>query len=180
MYVLIFLICLIFVSFAYKFIYRCYYPIKYKEFVDKASRIYDVEKSLIYAIIKCESNFNKNANSCAGAVGLMQITPDTFDWLKFYSKEDKESVEMLNDPEINIMYGTLFISILKNKYSDMGVVLSAYNAGIKQVNRWLRDDKNSLDRRSLNYIPYKETREYVRRVKIAEKNYKRIYISGEM
>ena len=70
--------------------------------------------------------------------------------------------------------------VFQNKYSDMGVVLSAYNAGIKTVNRWLRDDKNSLDRRSLNYIPYKETREYVRRVKIAEKNYKRIYISGEM
>ena len=71
---------------------KSFYPIKYKTEVEEASNNYGIEKELIYAIIKCESGFDKEAHSHANAIGLMQITPDTFKWLQLYTREKGLSV----------------------------------------------------------------------------------------
>lgn len=165
-------------SWTYKYIMQILYPLKYEEIISKVSSKYEVEKELIYAIIKCESGFDEKAHSRANAHGLMQITPETFEWLKTcYTHDTKVSTQDLKKPEVNIIYGTLLISILNKKYSCEQEVLSAYNAGMTTVERWLSDEKTSSNGKDLDHIPYKETRDYVERVKKAKKIYKKLYFN---
>jgi soluble lytic murein transglycosylase len=152
-----------------------FYPVKYEETVLEASATYGVEKELIYAIIKCESGFDEHAHSHAGAVGLMQIMPETFRWLQTCDSDLKLNEKDLENPETNIKCGTLLISMLRKKYGDEDIVLSSYNAGISVVRRWLNDKSVSADGVHLHNIPYKETKDYVSRVKIAKKFYKELY-----
>lgn len=160
-----------------KILMKAFYPVKYEDVITKASKTYNVEKELIYAIIKCESDFDQNAHSHADAIGLMQITPDTFNWLRMNLHEKCVSSDMLKDPETNIMYGTLLISLLRRKYHNDDIVLCAYNAGETPVKRWLLDKKISSDGFNLQNIPYKETRNYVKKVKFAKKIYKKLYFN---
>ncbi len=166
-------------SFVYKSAFRFFYPLKYECIISKASNDYNVEKELILAIIKCESGFDTNAHSKANAHGLMQITPETFDWLKMcFTHDENLSISKLDSPEINISYGTLFISILMKKYKNEDTALSAYNAGMTTVDRWLSGKEYSKDGFKLEYIPYKETRNYVKRVKEAKNIYKKLYFKN--
>lgn len=155
------------------------YPLKYENIVEKASQKYNIEKPLIYAIIKCESDFDKKAESSAGALGLMQVTPDTFNWLEKYTHIHYKSKEDMFNPENNIECGTLFMSVLLKKYKNLDVSLSAYNAGIKTVDNWLKDRKLSPDGKTLENIPYSETKAYVEKVNFAYKIYKFIYFKGK-
>lgn len=150
------------------------YPIAYQEYVSAAAEKYDVEPALIYAVIKTESDFNPIAQSRAGALGLMQIMPNTFDWLK--SKTDEEiDVSALEDPEINIRYGTFLLSILLERYQIEGVAICAYNAGIGTVDRWLSDSELSEDQQSLLRVPYPETDQYLERVLESRGMYRSLY-----
>lgn len=162
----------------YKKILKCMYPIKYEEYVSEASAKYKVKKSLIYAVIKCESNFDENAHSHANAQGLMQITEETFEWLNLYEKE-KYDPELIKNPRINILRGTLLISVLMKMYSDINSSLCAYNAGVATVDRWLSDKNISKDGKHLSRIPYHETDVYLKKVKHAEKMYNKIYFQEE-
>ncbi len=153
------------------------FPLKYEPIVNEASATYNVEKETIYAIIKCESGFDSDAHSHADAQGLMQITPDTFKWLLLHTKEKNADIKRLKNPYVNIMYGTLLISLLREKYGDEEVSLSAYNAGETVVKRWLDDKNVSKDGKTLDDIPYKETRKYVKRVQWTKKIYKMLYFS---
>lgn len=148
---------------------------KYEEIISRESSKYGLKKELIFGIIKCESGFDEKARSHADARGLMQITPETFEWLKKCYTHEELDISELENPEVNISYGTLFISILTKKYRNEEVILSAYNAGMTTIDRWLSNEEISYDGLSLNRIPYKETRNYVKRVKVAKKNYKRLY-----
>lgn len=175
---LIFFVCVFGAVWCTKKVLRLIYPLKYTSEVEVASSSYGVEKELIYAIIKCESGFDEDAKSHAGACGLMQITPETFEWLKKQPKNSPKIVENpdLRDPMTNVMYGTLLVSVLRNKYGEDTKVLSAYNAGMTAVDRWLGGDKESLSSGDeLDYIAYPETKEYVRRVLRAKKIYKKLY-----
>ncbi len=160
-----------------KILMKIFYPLKYSNIVESNCLEYGVEKELIYAIIKCESGFDKNARSHAGAIGLMQITEDTFKWLQTTTHEDL-GAEQLKDPSINVKYGVMFISILKKKYVHDELVLSAYNAGETTVKRWLKDRSVSPDGKMLDKIPYKETCDYVKKVKSAKKIYKKLYFNN--
>ena len=154
------------------------YPIKYEEYVNEASAKYKVKKSLIYAVIKCESNFDESAHSYANAQGLMQITEETFEWLNLYEKEKYDS-SLIKNPRINILRGTLLISVLKKMYSNSDSCLCAYNAGVSTVDRWLSDKNLSPDGKHLIKIPYSETEIYLKNVKHTEKMYNKIYFEQE-
>lgn len=160
-----------------KYIMKKVYPIKYKEYVDEMSEKYNVEKPLIYAVIKAESNFTPDAESKAGAKGLMQIMPKTFLWLQKYTDDEYMDESYLNDPRINIDYGTRLLSILLKKYALDRVAICAYNAGMGIVDRWLETEEYSYDGESLSYIPYPETRFYVYEVIANRKAYKNLYFS---
>lgn len=156
------------------------YPVKYDCFIEKFSKQYDVEKTLVCAVIKVESNFDENAKSCADAIGLMQITNETFRWLlRIENKNSKYIINLeekdLLDPKINVKYGTFFLSYLLNKYKDEKTALAAYNAGIGKVNDWLTKKEYSEDKKTLSKIPFKETEDYVEKVFKAEEMYKNLY-----
>ena len=160
----------------YRHYMRCAYPMAYTEQVDQWSDEYALDASLVYAVIRTESGFDPNAVSHAGAMGLMQMTKDTFEWVQWRDKTDNPlPKEKLFDPEISIRYGCLMLHLLKEQYDNMETALAAYNGGMGNVSSWLKDPAYSDDGKTLRNIPYKETREYVRKVLEAQKMYRELY-----
>ena len=156
------------------------HPMKYDSYVEAYSKEYGVDKSLIYAVIKTESGFDPNAVSSVGARGLMQITEETFDWLLYREKTVTGSAPPLIyddmfDPETNIKYGVMLLAYLEGEYTDPQIFLSAYHAGVGNVNAWLANPKYSDDGETLNYIPEPTTEYYVKKVTDAEYTYKKLY-----
>lgn len=162
------------VTAGYKMYYSKAYPIKYEESVRISSRRHAVEPALIYAMIKTESGFRNGAKSRVGARGLMQLMPQTFTWLQ-ESKHELLSEDSINDPQINIEYGVYYISMLLQKYADEKTAICAYNAGPSTVDRWLNDKECSRDGKSLQNVPFDETRNYVNKVMKYRKIYRDLY-----
>ena len=144
-----------------------------KPIVDKYAEQYNVPSYLILAIIEVESEFDPAATSSAGACGLMQMTPKTFAWLT--SSEhlgENLTPDELFDPEVSIRYGTYYLKYLFTRFHNWDTVLAAYNGGEGNVAKWLADDEYSNGDGTLKYIPFKETRNYVKKVNQAIDNYK--------
>ncbi|MCD8026178.1 MAG: lytic transglycosylase domain-containing protein [Clostridiales bacterium] len=153
------------------------YPQKYSEYVEKAAEDYNLEQSLIYAVIRTESNFNPDAESSAGACGIMQIMPSSFEWLQTKRGEEGQYTEEdLFDPEICIDYGAYFLKYLYDYYGDERSAVAAYNAGFV-VSDWLEDSRYSSDGETLIEIPYSETSDYVDKVESAKEMYIKLYYS---
>lgn len=147
------------------------HPNDYDEYVYKYSAEYDLPPNLVFGVIKTESNFNPDAGSSAGALGLMQLMPETFEWLQTYKYgEATLPTESLYDPETNIKYGCLFLRFLLDRYAVEETAVAAYNAGFGAVDGWLENSEYSDDGMHLKYIPYPETAAYVQKVEWA-KNY---------
>ena len=150
------------------------YPEKYSEYVEKYSKEFDVEKELIYAMIKAESNFKAEATSNKEALGLMQILEST---AKEVAKELELEItkeEILN-PETNIAIGTKYISNLIKKYGNIELAIASYNAGIGNVDSWLEKGTIKEDGTDIENIPFKETNNYVRKVLKNCEIYKELY-----
>ena len=151
-------------------------PAEYASFVTEYAEKYRVPENLIYAVIKTESKFDSSAESSVGAVGLMQMMPDTFSWLTNDRLGDRFSAGMLYDPETNIKYGVYYLSWLYDRYADWDKALAAYNAGPGNVDEWLKDHEiTDLESGKLQNIPFKETREYVKKVNKALEKYESLY-----
>ncbi len=157
------------------------YPLLYSEFVEKYSNMYGVPREIIYAIIKTESDFNPNAVSSIGAIGLMQLMPATFEWV--CDKEDIEySAENIKDPEINIRCGVYYLAYCYSEFEIWETAYAAYNAGCNRVKQWVLDEEMS-ENGHLTKIPYKETDGYVKKVSAARIKYAKILnenVSGEV
>lgn len=150
------------------------YPEAYADSVNKYSIKYGLDRNLVFAVIKTESNFVRDAHS-GKARGLMQLTDDTAEWVCKKLDINKEVIN-LNSPDDNIKMGCFYLKYLIERYNgDIDVALAAYNAGPANVDRWLLDKKYSEDGKKLKSIPYKETREYVLKVNKQWKKYKEIY-----
>lgn len=156
-----------------KFEYRSY-PCGFEEIVAKYSEKFGVPAGIVYSIIKVESDFQSNAVSHANAVGLMQITSDTCDWIAMKLGE-KSEFALMYDPETNIRYGTYLISYLKLEYGNWDTAFAAYNAGYGRVNNWLKDERYSDGNGVLKDIPIDETRAYVEKINETREIYKRLY-----
>lgn len=157
-------------------VYGWFYPLSYSQEVERYSKEFGVDEDLVYAVMKTESGFREDVESYAGAVGLMQLMPETFEWLQ----EDLDgeviyTAESLKTPEVNIRYGTYFLSYLLDVYGDEGTACAAYNAGMTTVEEWLDDSRYSKDGKTLSEIPYNETADYVRKVRETKEMYERIY-----
>lgn len=123
------------------------YPINYSEYVEKYATQYGVDKFLIYAIIKGESNFNPKSESSVGAYGLMQIMEETAKETAENVKYNFENKDCLYEPEINIMLGTKYFSELSKRYdNNIHLALIAYNAGIGNVSNWIKEGTIREDR----------------------------------
>ncbi|MDD2362290.1 MAG: lytic transglycosylase domain-containing protein [Oscillospiraceae bacterium] len=162
--------------FGYVKFMKAAYPMEYNDYVTAYAEKYYFEPSLIYAIIHTESGFRPNAVSSANAMGLMQIKKDTFEWAQSRSPEKEElTTKELFNPEINIHYGVLTLSLLRGEFDDTPTFLAAYNAGIGSVWRWLKNPDCSDDGMMLKYIPYEETRNYIIKVQKAKSMYEKLY-----
>ena len=151
------------------------YPLEYTEYVERYAEQYGIPESLIYAIIRTESSFDSGAVSSAGAVGLMQMLPETFRWLTDEILFDHLESGMLYDPETNIKYGTYLLSRYYDRYGDWELTLAAYNGGPGNVDKWLEDPEYADGEGGLKKIPFKETRNYVKKVNNARDTYERLY-----
>ncbi len=152
------------------------YPMNYSDYVTKYASEYGVPEHVVYAVIKTESDFQSGAVSDAGAVGLMQLMPDTFNWLYTLTRENHDT-GMLYDPETNIKYGTYYLSYLYLTYGDWDTVFAAYNAGMGNVDSWLGEKKNEDGAKKLQEIPFEETRKHIEKVRKADEVYVRLYYS---
>lgn len=154
------------------------YPTTHEEIVTLYSEEYDVPKHLVFSVIKTESGFDPDARSSAGAVGLMQIMPSTFEWLT--SREhlgENLPLTKLTDPEVNIRYGTYYLRYLYEKFGNWDTALAAYNGGEGNVTEWLEDPEYSDGKGNLTYIPFEETRNYVKKVNDAMAQYEKLELS---
>lgn len=159
-------------------ILKIIYPKEYSEYVEKYSAEYNVDSNLVYAVIKAESNFDVNANSNKGAKGLMQLMEET---AKDINKKLENSINeseisnKLNEPEYNINLGTKYLSILIEKYGNIEIALTAYNAGIGTVDTWIENGTLNKDGSNIEKIPYNETNNYVRKIVRDYKLYNQLY-----
>lgn len=164
------------VSVVWKTVEKLIYPQKYSNYVEEYSEKFNVDKMLVYAIIKTESSFNSDAVSEVGAVGLMQIMPETFDWLQTkLPPKQKLGSDALFDPETNIRYGVFFLSLLQEEFDDTELTIAAYHAGRGRVNEWLDDSSISPDGVSIGEFPSRTTAHYVDKVTKNIEKYKKIY-----
>lgn len=174
--ILLFALFIISIIFSYKKIERTIYPIKYSEYVTEYAEKYYLEPSLVYAVIKCESSFKQDAVSHKGALGLMQITPNTYKWL--ISKIDNSltaNVDDLFNEETNIKFGCYLLSLHLNEFENIDTALAAYHAGRGKVNEWLNNNEYSKDGITLETIPYNDTNSYVNKVINVQQKYQKIY-----
>lgn len=142
---------------------RQLYPRNYEEIVGSEAANFSLDENLVYALIKAESKFDEDAVSHAGAVGLMQLTPETFRWINEKQGISEDSTNIY-DPEDNVFAGCALLRLLLDHYGSLETALSAYNAGMGNVSSWLQNEQYSSDGSTLHTIPFPETRAYTKRV----------------
>ena len=153
------------------------YPTDYSEYVEAAAAEYNLEPALIFAVIRTESSFNPEAISEAGAYGIMQVMPSSFEWLQEKrGTEGQYSTEDLLDPAVCIDYGSYLLRYFYDYYGNERCAVAAYNAGFV-VSDWLSDSRYSSDGETLEAIPYPETDSYVDKVESAKEMYIKLYYS---
>lgn len=174
----LFIFIILFGSFLYesKVVHKFIYPQKYSEYVEKYSKEFNLDKNIVYSVIKVESKFNCDAVSKRDAKGLMQIRDITRDW----AAEEMGLKEVdIFDPETNIKIGCWYLSKLYSEFGDLDLVIAAYNGGSGNVRKWLDNEKYSKDGENLHSIPFDQTSNYVEKVNRYYKEYKDIYGDGE-
>jgi len=173
----IFLLIAIFFTFGlagYKLFLSATHPIKYENLIIETSHKYNLDPKIIASLINVESSYNANAKSNKNALGLMQIKLETANYIAALNNEDSPTENHLYSPEINIKFGCMYLQYLNKKFKDIYTSLAAYNAGETRVRNWLNSNYSN-DGISLNFIPYKETENYIKKIKNNLKFYSKIY-----
>ena len=154
--------------------YRGAYPLGYREEVESWAAENRLDPALVYAVIRTESGFDPEAVSAVGARGLMQLTPDTYEWV-CYRLGEEAGEEGLTDPEENIRCGCANLRLLLGQFGEEKTALAAYHAGWGSVSRWLQSEKYSRDGSSLDSIPFPDTESYVSKVMATREIYRKLY-----
>ena len=157
------------------------HPQSYSELIAKYAEEYNIPEEVIYAVIKTESDFDPKAESHKGAIGLMQMTAPTFEWLTGDEHLGEHlPTSSLTDPEVSIRYGTYYLRYLYRKFDyNWNTTFAAYNAGEGNVAKWLQNREYSDTEGNLTSIPFPETEKYVERVNEAIVTYRRLYDTAE-
>ena len=154
------------------------YPLEYEDTIVKYANEYNLDPYFVAAVINTESGFDAEASSNRGAMGLMQVMPETGEWIAGKLGIDNFSSDMLLDPETNIRMGCWYLDFLGERFSGEEVIMAAYNAGHGKVQQWLEDPQYSSDGKTLDNIPFEETDNYVKKVTKAYEEYKKHYELG--
>ena len=149
------------------------YPLNYMDSVEKYAEEFGVDKYLILAVIKTESGFDPNAKSDADAIGLTQITEETFAWIKLKLCPKENLVfEDLYNPDTAIRFGTYYIAKNLERYNgDISTAAAAYHSGWGTVDKLLAENGGEY----LTEFPYTQMNNYVFKINKAYTAYTQLY-----
>ena len=151
------------------------YPYPHQEIIRQYAEKYQVEAPLVAGVIMSESKFQNEVHSHRGAIGLMQLMPETAEWIS-EQLEISYDKEKLHEPEMNIRLGTWYLASLKQEFKGNEVLmLAAYNAGRGNVRSWMEEYGWDTSFTDIREIPFAETREYVQNVLKNKEHYKLLY-----
>jgi soluble lytic murein transglycosylase len=154
-------------------------PLRHEDIIRQQAREKGLDPALVAAVIYAESHFRDGQTSPAGALGLMQLTPETARYIARKSGGTAFVVGDLATPQVNIAYGTYYLRYLLRRYEgNEAFALAAYNAGEGNVDRWIASARAHDRGLTIDAIPYAETRAYVTRVRDAKRDYARNYASS--
>jgi soluble lytic murein transglycosylase len=152
------------------------YPLEHTGAIRAGADRYDLDPALVAAVVYAESRFDERARSPRGAVGLMQILPDTAHQIADESGGVTFTTGDLEDPRINVRYGSYYLRQALDAYDgDVRAAVASYNAGMGAVDEWLAQAREQGRRLRLDDIPYPETKAYVEKVLEARRVYREEY-----
>jgi soluble lytic murein transglycosylase len=152
------------------------YPLEHVGAIRAGAARYDLDPALVAAVIYAESKFDEHALSSQGAVGLMQILPETAEQIADESGGVTFTTEDLEDPRINVRYGSYYLRQALDTYEgDLRAAVASYNAGMGAVSEWVAAARAEGHKLRLSDIPYPETRAYVEKVLEARRVYREEY-----
>lgn len=144
---------------------RLVYMWDYQQDIVTYSEKNKIDPFLVAAIIKNESNFNHKAVSQVGAIGLMQIMPETGEWIAKQMGLPNYTNESLYETEMNIRMGCWYVGELDAEFKhNLALIMIAYNAGRGQTKAWMQENGWDYNFNDPSKIPYPDTREYVQKV----------------
>lgn len=159
-----------------RWLWRPFYPIRYRAELVRESRRNGLDPYLVAAIVRTESGWRPSAVSTRGAIGLMQIMPETGRWVARQLGLEGFTEQWLFDPEMNLRIGCWYLAELKREFNDdQVIVLAAYNAGRGNVRQWLNSQRWDGQPENVGAIPFQETRTFVARVLAARTRFLWIY-----
>lgn len=175
--ILCLLIVLLVIAAGFRYVVKeKFFPYKYAEYVEQYGKEYNLDPFFILAVIKTESKFDDNAHSHKNAVGLMQITVETGEWAAKEMGYTTFSKQDLYDEKYNIRMGCWYLKYLSDMFNgNRDLIVAAYNAGPTNVQNWLNDKQYSKDGKTLDYIPFGETKKYVDKVNTYYNVYEYLY-----
>ena len=156
---------------------RLLYPRKYEQLVEKWAAAYELDPLLVYAFIRTESGFDPQATSTVDARGLMQMTEETFIWLRSKIAPDEGLLfANLYDPETSIRFGCYYLHLCMERYNgDVATAAAAYHSGWGTVDALLQMEEHSADGETLQGFPYNQMNHYVKKITFCYAEYQRIY-----
>jgi soluble lytic murein transglycosylase len=155
------------------------YPQYYWNCVIDYATLNNLDPYLVFALIREESRFKERAYSRVGARGLMQIMPGTGRWISRQLSMSYYKTRDLFVPRINIKMGTWYLSYLKHKHNNnLMLTLASYNGGFMNVMKWVKKFKTKDIDEFVELIPFRETKNYVKKVMKSFNIYKQIYDNG--
>lgn len=161
--------------FGYKYWIADTHPLQYTDYIEYYAEQNNIDKFLVYAVIKTESSFDPDAVSNVGARGLMQIMEETFDWIKYKLGDENTTYSDMFKPEENIRYGCYLLGYLYDEFGNIDATMAAYHAGRGKVNEWLADPQYSSDGVHLDEIPISDTAHYIDKINKAMDIYIELY-----
>jgi soluble lytic murein transglycosylase len=151
-------------------------PLKHEDIIRQQAREKDLDPALIAGVIYAESHFRDGQVSSAGALGLMQLTPETAKDIARRSGGSAFGIKDLGTPQVNISYGAYYLRYLKGRFGgNTTLMLAAYNAGEGNVDRWIGEAALAERDFTAEDIPFPETRHYVDKVLTAQRDYRANY-----
>jgi soluble lytic murein transglycosylase len=136
----------------------------------------EIDPFLVAGVIRTESKFVPLARSPKGALGLMQMMPETARWVAEQQENPDFVMNDLENPEISIRMGTWYLASLKHEFKNNEVLtLAAYNGGRGNVRQWMRQYDWSMSFQETEQIPFGETRDYVGKVLRNKQRYQELY-----
>ena len=174
---LVFVVCAALLTGLWKRAERMLYPRKYEALVEQWADTYDLDPLLVDAFIRTESGFDPQATSTVDARGLMQMTEETFIWLRSKIAPDEGLLfANLYDPETSIRFGCYYLHLCMERYNgDVATAAAAYHSGWGTVDALLQMEEHSADGETLQGFPYNQMNHYVKKITSCYARYQRIY-----